>query len=310
MLNATLYFMVFLSLTVVYRAFLQFLYRSELTIHSRVENFLELEPRATKPVENKNRGQFFAEERASRLTGKLKNVLSEKLSVEAKSELEKKLLDAGLFKWKAVDFRLMQILAGLILFFLGILLFGKSSGKTLSLFMLSGALGGLGFYYPIFYLGARKKQRLAKIQKSLADFFDMVNLSVEAGMGLDAAIMRVCKNKEGPLSEEFLRAIEEMRLGKSRRDAFINLRSRVSLDAFQSIMTSLIQADQLGIGMSKVLKALTDRIREHQRQLAREKAMKAPIKMLFPMVLFIFPAIFIILLGPLIIYLLQNGLGG
>ncbi|RHW42540.1 type II secretion system F family protein [Neobacillus notoginsengisoli] len=310
MLIAALYFMAFLSLTLVYRAFLQFLYRSELTIHSRVENFLGTERQAPKPVEMKNRGQFFAEEKISTLAEKMKVFLSKKLSAEAKSDLEKKLLDAGVVKWTAVDFRLLQLLAGLLLFFLGFLLFGRTTGKTMSLFLLSSALGGLGFYYPIFYLGARKTQRLAKIQKSLADFFDMVNLSVEAGMGLDAAIMRVCKNKEGPLSEEFLRAIEEMRLGKSRRDAFINLRARVSLDAFQSIMTSLIQADQLGIGMSKVLRALTDRIREHQRQLAREKAMKAPIKMLFPMVLFIFPAIFIILLGPLIIYLLQNGLGG
>ncbi|WP_316571650.1 type II secretion system F family protein [Neobacillus sp. YIM B06451] len=310
MLNATLYFMVFLSMTLVYRAFLQFLYRREMTIHGRVKNLLGNEREAKKPVGTKNRGPFFLEGWSSSLAVKMKKLLSRKLTAEAKSEIEKKLLDAGMFKWTAVDFRLLQVLSGLILFFLGFILFGGASGKTLSLFLLSSAIGGLGFYYPIFYLGARKKQRLAKIQKTLADFFDMVNLSVEAGMGLDAAIMKVCKNQDGPLSEEFLRAMEEMRLGKSRRDAFISLRARISLDAFQSIMTSLIQADQLGIGMSKVLRALTERVREHQRQLAREKALKAPVKMLFPMVLFIFPAIFIILLGPLVIYFLQNGLGG
>ena len=101
-----------------------------------------------------------------------------------------------------------------------------------------------------------------------------------------------------------------MKLGKSRREAFSDLRYRVPSDQFQSIMSSLIQADQLGIGMAKILKQLTVRIREHQRELAREQAMKAPIKMMFPMVLFIFPSLFIVLLGPLVIYLITVGLGG
>ena len=96
-----------------------------------------------------------------------------------------------------------------------------------------------------------------------------------------------------------------MSLGKSRREAFSDLRGRVPVHQFQSIITSLIQADMLGVGMAKVIRSLTDRIREQRTQLAREKAMKAPVKMVFPMLLFIFPAIFIVMLGPLVIYLLQ-----
>ena len=101
-----------------------------------------------------------------------------------------------------------------------------------------------------------------------------------------------------------------MKLGKSRREAFYDLRKRVPSDSFQSIITSLIQADQLGIGMAKVLGNLTVRVREQRRETAREQAMKAPVKMLFPMVFFIFPSLFIVILGPLVIQLVTEGFGG
>ena len=140
----------------------------------------------------------------------------------------------------------------------------------------------------------------------MPDFFDIVNLSIEAGMGLDAALLKVCKQTKGPLSDEFLQTLEDMSLGKSRREAFSDLRERVPVHQFQSIITSLIQADMLGVGMAKVIRSLTDRIREQRTQFAREKAMKAPVKMVFPMLLFIFPAMFIVMLGPLVIYLIQT----
>ncbi|OCA87510.1 hypothetical protein A8F94_06480 [Bacillus sp. FJAT-27225] len=306
-----LYLLAFLSMSFLIRTFLQFFYKSEIIINERVEGYLGVESHQKNKQKPIRGMKLVGSGKVEDLSGKAKVFLSKKLTRETKSELERKLRDAGLpYTWSPVDFRLMQLLIGTIVFFLSYLLFGKASGKILNVFFFSLSFAALGYYYPSFYLSVLKKRRFAKIEKSLADFFDMVNLSVEAGMGLDAAIMRVCKTKEGPLSDEFMKAMEEMRLGKSRREVFINLRSRVTLDAFQSLMTSLIQADQLGIGMSKVLKALTDRIREHQRQRAREQAMKAPIKMMLPMVLFIFPAIFIVLLGPLVIYLLQNGLGG
>ena len=111
---------------------------------------------------------------------------------------------------------------------------------------------------------------------------------------------------KGPLSEEFLQTIEDMRLGKSRREAFSDLRNRVPVYHFQSIITSLIQADMLGVGMAKVMGSLTERIGEQKTEFAREQAMKAPVKMVFPMLLFIFPAIFIVMLGPLVIYLIQT----
>ncbi|GGF23875.1 hypothetical protein GCM10010954_23460 [Halobacillus andaensis] len=243
------------------------------------------------------------------VTERAKQIIEKQLSKEAKSELDKKLRDAGVsYKWTAVDFRLIQILVTLILIFAGWILAGGAEASFSSGLLMGGALGALGFYYPNFYLSVKKRKRMEEVQRTLADFFDMINLSIEAGMGLDAAIFRACQQTKGPLSVEFKKAIDEMRLGKSRREAFTNLRNRVPVEEFQSIMTSIIQADQLGIGMAKALRSLTVRIREHQRQLAREKAMKAPVKMLFPMVFFIFPSMFIVILGPVVVYFLVNGL--
>lgn len=174
--------------------------------------------------------------------------------------------------------------------------------------MLAGAVAFLGFRYPMFYLAKKRTLRIKEINKQMPDFFDMVNLLLEAGVGLDSAISNVCQKKKGPLSEEFQQALEDMKLGKSRREAFYELRKRVPSDMFQSVIMAIIQADQLGIGMAKVLKNLTIRIREQRREARREQAMKAPIKMLFPMVFFIFPAIFIVILGPLVITILTGGL--
>lgn len=303
------YLFVLASAILLSQATLRTIYKRSLLLSDRINTYIgqskkEEKEKVTIPIESR-----FSYQKITEFNRRFKENLSKKLTPEAKSDLERKLRDAGIsYRWTAVDFRFLQILIAIMLVLVCFLLFGGASEKKSNLILLSFSLGGFGYYYPSFYLSTRKKRRMVVIQKTLADFFDMINLSVEAGLGLDAAILRVCKNTKGPLSEEFLRAMEEMRLGKSRREAFIHLRNRVPVDAFQSIMTTLIQADQLGIGMSKVLRTLTDRIREHQRQLARERAMKAPVKMMFPMVLFIFPALFIVLLGPLIIYLLKGGL--
>jgi tight adherence protein C len=185
-----------------------------------------------------------------------------------------------------------------------------AADNKMSVWMIAIIMAILGFRLPVFQLGKKKTARVKEINKAMPDFFDTVTLLLEAGMGLDLAIAEVAKKGKGPLSEEFLQTLEDMKLGKSRREAFYDLRKRVPADSFQSIITSLIQADQLGIGMAKALGNLTVRVREQRREAAREQAMKAPVKMLFPMVFFIFPSLFIIILGPLVIQLVTKGLGG
>jgi tight adherence protein C len=242
---------------------------------------------------------------------RLKAETSEKMTADSKKSLERKLREAGYpFGWTPITFKLTQMGCGSALFLLVFFLGLTSGTQFLKLLFLSGTLALLGIRYPLFYLSKKKATRVKKIEKAMADFFDMVNLSIEAGMGVDGAILKACRQNQGPLADEFLQAIEDMKLGKSRREAFSDLRERVHSERFQSIMSAIIQADHLGIGMSNVLKSLTQRIRESQREIAREQAMKAPVKMMFPMVLFIFPSLFIVILGPLVVYFLTKGLGG
>ncbi|WP_174733634.1 type II secretion system F family protein [Mesobacillus harenae] len=236
--------------------------------------------------------------------------LNKKLSKSEKKRLEVLLRDAGYPFKSAIDFRLSQLVLGaggslLMLFLIVPVIENKSMG-----WLLTATVGLLFFRYPVFNLGKRKTARIKEINKGMADFFDTVNLLLEAGMGLDLALSDVSRKMTGPLSDEFLQTLEDMKLGMTRREAFYELKKRVPSDSFQSVISSLIQADQLGIGMAKVLGNLTKRIREQRREAAREQAMKAPVKMLFPMVFFIFPSLFIVILGPLVIHLVTKGLGG
>jgi tight adherence protein C len=237
-------------------------------------------------------------------------LLTKKVSKTDLKKLDMLLRDSGYPFKSAIDFRLFQMVLGATLSLPIILLVMPVAEKLLITWILAIALAFLGFRLPVFYLGKKKTARIKEINIGMPDFFDTVNLLLEAGMGLDLALSEVSRKNKGPLSVEFLQTLDDMKLGKSRREAFYELRNRVPSHSFQSIITSLIQADSLGIGMAKVLGNLTVRIREQRREAAREQAMKAPVKMLFPMVFFIFPSIFIVILGPLVITLVTKGLGG
>lgn len=237
-------------------------------------------------------------------------LLSKKVSKEEMKKINILLRDAGYPFKTANDFRLFQLVLSVAISLpLALFLLPYSDNQLLTWLMVV-IMAILGFRIPIFYLGKKKTVRIKEINQSMSDFFDTVNLLLEAGMGLDLAIEEVSSKMKGALSDEFRRTLEDMKHGKSRREAFYDLRKRIPSDSFQSIITSLIQADQLGIGMTKVLGNLTIRVREQRREAAREQAMKAPVKMLFPMVFFIFPSLFIVILGPLIIYFVTKGFGG
>lgn len=137
--------------------------------------------------------------------------------------------------------------------------------------------------------------------REFPDILDLLTVSLEAGLGFDAAVTKVVSKKEGVLASEFHRCLEEIRLGKTRREALSGIRERLEVDAVNSFISSILQAEKLGIGMVKVLRAQSQEVREQRKQRAEEAAMKAPIKMLFPLVLFIFPSLFIVLLGPAIL---------
>ncbi|MCG7344142.1 type II secretion system F family protein [Sporosarcina sp. ACRSL] len=303
---ASVLFIVFGSLfcTLIIGAILLQLFKQEIVIYRRVVDYFDMDE-----VVNKDEG---AERRKAKSWGALESinrglkiVIERRTKPAKKKALEERLREAGYpLGLTPIDFRLLQFLVGATVFLVHILVFMP----FLTLFPLlffSTSMAVLYMYNMSFYISRLITKRRLAIQKMMPDFFDTVNLSIEAGMGLDASLMKVCKQMKGPLSDEFLQTLRDMELGKSRREAFADLRSRVPVHQFQSIITSLIQADILGVGMAKALRSLTQRIREQRTQLARELAMKAPVKMIFPMMFFIFPAMFIVMLGPLVIYLLE-----
>jgi tight adherence protein C len=164
---------------------------------------------------------------------------------------------------------------------------------------------GFGLILPRFILGKQAADRQKKIQNSLPDVIDLLTVSVEAGLGFDGALAKVIDKMPGPLAEEFDNVLQEMKVGKSKRDAMRDMTERVGMQDLTTFVGSIIQADQFGVGMGNVLRIQSEQMRQKRRQRAQEKGMKAPIKMLIPMVLFIFPTIFSVLLGPVIIKIID-----
>jgi tight adherence protein C len=173
------------------------------------------------------------------------------------------------------------------------------------------ALGALvaGFFFPDLWIRDERKRRQKRILKALPDTIDVIAISVEAGLGFDAAVQRVGAKIKGDLSQEFERYLLELRVGKAKREALRNIIWRTGVADLSQFITAIIQADQLGVSITNVLRIQSEQMRVRRRQRAEELAHKAPIKMLFPMAFCIFPAIFVVILGP-IVPSIMNGLGG
>ena len=152
---------------------------------------------------------------------------------------------------------------------------------------------------------AAVERRSSSIVKALPYTLDLITVSVEAGLSLDGAIGRIVLTIPGPLSEEFSKTLKEMRMGIDKKHALRNMASRCDVRDLSVLVNALIQADELGVSLGKVLRIEGAQLREKRKQAAKEKVMKAPIKILFPMMIFIFPAIFVIILGPAVIQIIE-----
>lgn len=164
------------------------------------------------------------------------------------------------------------------------------------------AIGAIfGFLMPRLFLTRRISMRQHQIQLQLPDLLDLLTVSVEAGLGFDAGISKCIEKMEGPLSEECRTILREVRVGKARKQALRDAADRIKVHDVDVFFSAIIQAEQLGVSLAKVLRVQSDQLRLKRRQRAEETAQKAPIKMMFPLVLFIFPTIFIVLMGPAIL---------
>jgi len=163
-----------------------------------------------------------------------------------------------------------------------------------------------GYTIPEFWLGGRVRARQKAILLQIPDALDLLTISVRAGLGFDGALGKVVEKLKGPLTDEFRRALAEIRVGKARRDALRDIIPRTEVPALTNFIGAVIQAEQLGVSISKVLQVQSEQLRIERRQRAEEMAAKAPIKMLFPLVGCIFPSLFIVILGPAIILIMIN----
>jgi tight adherence protein C len=159
----------------------------------------------------------------------------------------------------------------------------------------------VGWYAPEWVVRSRAGNRQKEIQRRLPDSLDLMSITVEAGLAFDAALTRVATNIGGPLGEELYRVVQEMQLGKNRSDALRDLADRTSVDDLRSFIAAMVQADALGVPIVRVLQVQAKEIRLRRRQRVEEQAQKLPVKIVFPVVLTIFPALFVVLLGPAVI---------
>ena len=159
----------------------------------------------------------------------------------------------------------------------------------------------LGFFGPDYLVSMYARRRRERIRAALPDALDLLAVSVEAGLGFDGAISKLTEHMEGPLADEFALTLSEMRIGESRGDALRRLGERADTPEVSAFTRSIIQADQLGTSLGRILRVQAADTRLRRQAAAEERAMKAPIKMLFPTVLFIFPAMFLVILGPAIL---------
>ena len=221
------------------------------------------------------------------------------LRVNPKSTTEAaagRLMAAGMRKTSPTGFIASKGILAIGLAFFGLLV-GTALAPKYAL-PLMFFLGVFGFAAPGLYVSSRARRRQAAVAAELPDALDLLSVSVEAGLGFDGAVQKLTEHMEGPLIEEFELALGEMRIGEGRQEALKKMADRSASPEMSSFVRSIIQADQLGISLGRILRIQAGDSRLKRQMLAEEKAMKAPIKMLFPTVLFIFPAMFIVVLGP------------
>jgi tight adherence protein C len=227
-------------------------------------------------------------------------------------ETRRKLELAGRpYGWGPTEFLGVRGLAGILLAAMIFLLLTLTGQYLPKRFLATAVAGGLGFYVlPTLWLSSQIRRRQTEIVKALPDALDLLTISVEAGLGFDAALSKVAEKWDNELSLAFNRVIQEIRMGKLRREALRDMSDRMEVSDVSSFVAAIIQADQLGVSIAKVLRIQSEQMRIRRRQRAEEKAHQAPVKMLFPMVFLIFPALFIVLLGPAVLVVMKSGVLG
>lgn len=226
---------------------------------------------------------------------------------EAKvSKLQDALDRSGLSrKYTPLEWKLLKQFLATMAVILSFVLLWLMEVSLINRLFFCALVYGVVFYIFRWMIMARTKGRQRDMQRGLPFTLDLITIGVSAGLSFDGAVLKVIEAQSNPLTFEFEKFLKEVRMGIVRRHALRNLMHRVDLDDFRTVIQAVIQADELGASLSQVLKIQSELIRYKRKMTAREKAMKAPVKMLFPLIIFIFPSIFVIILGPAVIQMME-----
>ncbi len=243
---------------------------------------------------------------AARLSGFVSGITSTSFTQQTEKRLALAGNPGGLRTADWLGVKAVGAIVGAIVFFLLFVIVGFMELPLVLRFVMIPIGLMFGYTIPEFWLGGRVRKRQHQILLMIPDALDLLTISVRAGLGFDGALGKVVEKLKGPLTEEFRRALAEIRVGKARRDALRDIVPRTEVSALTNFIGAIIQAEQLGVSISKVLQVQSEQLRIERRQRAEAMAAKAPIKMLFPLVGCIFPSLFIVILGPAIILIMIN----
>ena len=213
--------------------------------------------------------------------------------------IQRKLALAGNpYRWTPADYLGIKVFAALVLG--GVLFFLMTIGGQTGYAFLFGGIGlAFGWFGPELILRSKTQARQKQIQRALPDALDLLVISVEAGLGFDAAIQRLVDKRDDALATEFARVLAEMRVGRSRRDALKDMVQRTQVPDLNNFVGAILQAEQLGVSVTKVLTVQAEQMRVVRRQRAEEKAAQLQLKLIFPLAIFIFPALCVVIMGPI-----------
>ena len=303
---ATLVSMVVMALAAAWRPT-----KTPKNLNARLSSFARREAEAKEPEDGVIEGSLL-ERVVEPVLRRMLQSLGRLSPSKATEELNQRLTLAGRpGKLSATDFLGLRILLAAGGFGLGILA-GRLGGSP-QLGLLAPIFGVLvGYQAPFYWLRSRIRSRKDLIQRALPDALDMLTICVEAGLAFESSMQRVSSQWKGPLSDEFARVVAEIRLGVPRPQALRRFSGRCGVDDVTSFVAVLVQADSMGTSVSQVLHSQSEQMRVLRRQRAEEKANKAPIKIIMAMLMFIFPALFVIILGPAVPRIIEafSGMGG
>lgn len=280
---------------------LNMLFRDKLIIQKRIKEFVHTEMKTEGVLEGS-----FADRVIKPVLGKADRFLDRITPKHYYYRMEKRIKEAGSPNGVSVaGIVFFQICFICISAAVAMILLMVMDAPILKVLVVTCALIEIINILPKYYLKHKIVERQKEIERTLPDVLDLLTVSIEAGLSFDGAVAKLVEQMSGVLVQEFSLVLKEMRVGVSKKDAFKSLAERVPVPSLVTFVGAIVQADQLGVSIGNVLRIQSSQARQKRRQKTQENAMKAPVKMLLPMVIFIMPTIFIVLLGPAIINIIE-----